>query len=106
MKKLRSENLNKELNKDNELINLIHIAKKGFYPLFQNKWIENLEIKKQLSPDEIKLANKISEKLKKNKNIERKKIILFSLPKCERDLFINAFIASEIVECFNNGLVT
>jgi len=94
--------LNQTLNKDEEMINLIHIAQKGHYPLFQQNWIEELDIKNKLSNEEIKTANAITARLKKHKNIERKKIILFSLSKKDRDLFINAFINTVEKQILNN----
>ena len=66
----------------------------GFYPLFDNKWINEVLKFPTLNLNKIdkQKAKIILQRLEKHKSLDRKKTILLSLVKEERDLFIKAFL--------------
>jgi hypothetical protein len=85
---------NKTIIRDESLKSLIKMGALGFYPLFDGTWIN--EVLKftnlNLSKIEKQKAKRILLRLEKHKSLDRKKTILLSLGKEERDLFIKAFL--------------
>ena len=80
---------------DKNLKPLIELGKRGHYPLFQNDWLNEVR-EKHLSKTDQNKVKKLINQLSKHKTIERKKTLLFSLDKNEREIFIKAFL--QVVE--------
>jgi len=87
--------LNIQISKNDPIISsLIDLGISGHFPLFHHSWIDEIKLEKRfrLTMMEKKLANEILKRLTKHKSLERKQIILFSLPEEQRKTFIKAFI--------------
>lgn len=79
---------------DQSIDSLIDLGVNGFYPLFESVWIEEILHRgtfKLTKKDQLR-AKKIMGNLSKHQNLTRKKIILRSLVKEERDIFIKTFL--------------
>ena len=83
-----------KLSNDPEIASLVEIGTKGFFPLFYPQWIYEVYSSKNkyLSKNDEDRAKKILKKLQKYKSLDRKKTLLSSLEKDERDLFIKSFL--------------
>ncbi len=82
------------VEKNKNLNSLITMGANGFYPLFHESWIaeaEQLPRKKLTKKDQL-TVKQVTKKILKHRNIERKKIILLSLPAEERNIFIRNFL--------------
>ena len=78
---------------------LIKIASKGFFPLFEVNWTDDLiSSPVKISPAVESEARVILKKLSTYTSMERKKIYLSSLPSENRKRFISYFISR--VECY------
>ena len=78
---------------------LIKIASKGFFPMFEINWTEDLINKPiKISPAVESEARIILKKLSSYNSMERKKIYLSSLSPDKRKRFISYFISR--VECY------
>jgi hypothetical protein len=79
---------------DQSFKSLIDLGTQGHFPLFDLRWlgdIRGLEPNKLTNAEKLQ-AKKIIKRLAKHKTLERKKTILISLAKNERQLFIRAFL--------------
>ena len=79
---------------DQSIDSLVDLGVNGFYPLFEVVWIEEIITQKSLKltkKDQLK-AKKIMSSLSKHQNLTRKKIIIRSLIKEDRDVFIRTFL--------------
>ncbi|MBT3584851.1 MAG: hypothetical protein HN509_08080 [Halobacteriovoraceae bacterium] len=72
---------------------LIEMGTKGFYPLFDPRWLNEFSTQEsnKLNTKEKAKAKRLWQRLSKHKSIERKKTILLSLTDEDRLLFIKAF---------------
>ncbi len=80
--------------KEKSLKSLVDLGVKGFYPLFHPDWAATMNFtnKKALTKKEKKKAKDIMNRLLNHRGLERKKIILFSLPEFEREIFVRSFL--------------
>ena len=85
--------------KEQNIKTLIDMGINGHFPLFHQEWLDDyfnseacIETKSQkLNRKEKSRAQKIIQRLSKHRELERKRIILHSLNREERVLFIRAF---------------
>lgn len=74
---------------------LIELGAKGHFPLFLDEWIIELREKNLTKSEKLKVKKLVTQ-LSKHKSIERKKTLLFSFEKGDREIFIKAFL--QVVE--------
>ncbi|MCY4523199.1 MAG: hypothetical protein OXB84_00530 [Halobacteriovoraceae bacterium] len=79
---------------DQSIDSLVDLGVNGFYPLFDRSWIDEVQQtgKIKLTKKDQLRAKKIISRLSKHPHISRKKIVLRSLIKEERDIFIKTFL--------------
>ena len=78
---------------DQSIKSLVELGTRGYFPLFENEWIEDISTDtKKLTGNEKVKAKKLFLRVSKQRSIERKKTILFSMEEIERQLFIKAFL--------------
>jgi hypothetical protein len=87
-----------KMGNDPEIASLVEFGTRGHFPLFYPQWFYEVfsSQNKCLSKSDEDRAKKILKKLQKHKSLDRKKTLLSSLNKDERDLFIKSFL--KIVE--------
>ena len=79
---------------DQSMDSLVDLGVNGFYPLFDQVWMNEIlhqETFKLTKKDQLR-AKKIMNVLSKHQDLARKKTILRSLVKEERDIFIKIFL--------------
>ena len=81
-------------HKDGQSIkSLIELGANGFFPLFEEKWFLQKELKeKKLTGNEKVKAKKLFSRVAGHRGINRKKTILLSMTEEERNLFMRAFM--------------
>ena len=77
-----------------EIASLVEIGSKGFFPLFYPQWLYEVSNPQTnpFSKQEEEKAKKILKQLQKHKSLDRKKTLLSSLEKEDRNLFIKTFL--------------
>ena len=85
--------------KENEqsIRSLIDMGTKGYFPLFQPEWIQEIFHENQtkgpkLTSAEKNKAKSIMQDLVKHNTLERKKIVLHAMEEQERKVFVKAFM--------------
>ena len=74
---------------------LVHLGTQGHYPLFQELWMRDPEIKEKkfqkITGPERARAKKLFQKVSKHRQLEHKKTVLLSMENGDRVLFMKAF---------------
>ena len=93
MKSNQGDNLGRQANRDKTIGSLIDIGMSGFFPLFHDEWLSDSKSELGTLNEKDKLqAKKILNRLTSHRGIDRKKTILLTLSKKDRQLFINLFL--------------
>lgn len=80
---------------EKSLHSLIEIGTNGHFPLFENNWFNEITItpRIKLSKKHLKIARDIIKRLSRHKALDRKKLILSTLNKSEREVFMQLFFS-------------
>ena len=86
--------MRESIERDPSIRSLIELGTNGFFPLFDQIWLEEIlqERHRRLTKKDCLQAEKIVRKLAKYENLPGKKILLTSLEKGERNIFIKVFL--------------
>ncbi len=88
---------------DQTLKSLVELGAKGYFPLFELSWIDELRnVTRKLTGNEKVKAKQLFKRIIQHKSLDRKKTILISMPEIDRKLFVKAFLAmveGKILDC-------
>ncbi len=80
---------------DRSLKSLITLGSRGYYPLFEGKWLEEAKEnskEKSLTGNEKAKAKTLFKRICSHRTIERQRIVVNAMTKQDRDLFVRAFL--------------
>lgn len=79
---------------DRVIKSLLTLATQGFYPLFEENWMEELwqDKPKKLTGNEKAKAKTLFKRLCEHRTLERQRTVFWSLPEKDRKLFKRAFL--------------
>ena len=98
--------LGRQANRDKTIGSLVDIGTSGFFPLFHDNWLTDSmkEIGDIDSEDKLR-AKKILDRLTTHRGIDRKKTILLTLSKKDRQLFISLFFKMVENKIMDNKII-
>jgi len=78
---------------DRSIKSLVELGTKGFFPLFDNNWLNDFyaEKPKKLTGNEKVKAKKLLKRVSKHRSLERKKTVILSMNAEERHIVLKAF---------------
>ena len=79
---------------DRAIKTLVHLATQGYYPLFEENWMEEIgQAKpKKLTGNEKAKAKTLFKRLCEHRTIERQKTVFWAMKSGDRELFMRAFL--------------
>lgn len=79
---------------DRAIKSLVHLATQGFYPLFEDNWMQELwdDRPKKLTGNEKAKAKTLFKRLCEHRTLERQRTVFWSMSDSDRLLFKRAFL--------------
>ena len=85
--------MGQQIGRDKTIGSLVDIGMSGFFPLFHDGWlVDSMKEIGKLEQEDKDRAKKILDRLTSHRGIDRKRTILLTLTKKDRQLFINLFL--------------